>query len=65
MPRFFKIRSRLGALFEPQRVLFSIPLKASYARKAGGSAICKKREENSLAALPIVYLFFIIYSKST
>ncbi|NSJ74137.1 hypothetical protein G5A63_11620, partial [Anaerostipes hadrus] len=39
--------------------------KASYARKAGGSAICKKREENSLAALPIVYLFFIIYSKST
>jgi len=33
-------------------------LKASYARKAGGSAICKKREENSLAALPIVYLFF-------
>ncbi|KAA2372509.1 hypothetical protein G4915_12960 [Anaerostipes hadrus] len=41
-----------------------MPLKASYARKAGGSAICKKREENSLAALPIVYLFFIIYSKS-
>jgi len=40
-------------------------LKASYARKAGGSAICKKREKNSLAALPIVYLFFIIYSKST
>jgi len=40
-------------------------LKASYARKAGESAICKKREENSLAALPIVYLFFIIYSKST
>ncbi|RHO12148.1 hypothetical protein DW246_06175 [Lachnospiraceae bacterium AM21-21] len=40
-------------------------MKASYARKAGGSAICKKREENSLAALPIVYLFFIIYSKST
>ena len=65
MPRFLRIRSRLGALFEPQRVLFSIPLKASYARKAGGSAICKKREENSLAALPIVYLFFIIYSKST
>ncbi|KAA2373190.1 hypothetical protein DW698_08765 [Lachnospiraceae bacterium AM26-1LB] len=65
MPRFLRIRSRLGALFEPQRVLFSIPLKASYARKAGGSAICKKHEENSLAALPIVYLFFIIYSKST
>ena len=65
MPRFLRIRSRLGALFEPQRVLFSIPLKASYARKAGESAICKKREENSLAALPIVYLFFIIYSKST
>ncbi|RHO14545.1 hypothetical protein DW246_00435 [Lachnospiraceae bacterium AM21-21] len=41
-----------------------MPLKASYARKAGGSAICKKREENSLAALPIVYLFFIIYLKS-
>ena len=39
-------------------------MKASYARKAGGSAICKKREENSLAALPIVYLFFIIYLKS-
>ena len=39
-------------------------MKASYARKAGGSAICKKREENSLAALPIVYLFFIIYQKS-
>ena len=64
MPRFLRIRSRLGALFEPQRVLFSIPLKASYARKAGGSAICKKREENSLATLPIVYLFFIIYQKS-
>ncbi len=65
MPRFLRIRSRLDALFEPQRVLFSILLKASYARKAGGSAICKKREENSLAAPPIVYLFFIIYSKST
>ena len=39
-------------------------LKASFAKKAGGSAICKKREENSLAALPIVYLFFIIYQKS-
>ena len=63
--RFLRIRSRLGALFEPQRVLFSILLKASYARKAGGSAICKKHEGNSLAALPIVYLFFIIYSKST
>ncbi|NSG55048.1 hypothetical protein G4946_04700 [Anaerostipes hadrus] len=40
-------------------------MKASCTRKAGGSAICKKREQNSLAALPIVYLFFIIYSKST
>ena len=65
MPCFLRIRSRLGALFESQRVLFSILLKASYARKAGGSAICKKHEGNSLAALPIVYLFFIIYSKST
>ena len=65
MPRFLRIRSRLGALFEPQRVLVSITLKASFAKKAGGSAICKKREKNSLAALPIVYLFFIIYSKST
>ena len=64
MPRFLRIRSRLGALFEPQRVLFSMLLKASFAKKAGGSAICKKREENSLAALPIVYLFFIIYQKS-
>ena len=62
---FYRFAAGLGALFEPQRVLFSIPLKASYARKAGESAICKKREENSLAALPIVYLFFIIYSKST
>ncbi|NSG54800.1 hypothetical protein [Anaerostipes hadrus] len=40
-------------------------MKASCTRKAGGSAICKKREQNFLAALPIVYLFFIIYSKST
>ncbi|RHU49868.1 hypothetical protein DXD08_14355 [Lachnospiraceae bacterium TF10-8AT] len=40
-------------------------LEGEFARNAGGSAICKKREQNSLAALPIVYLFFIIYSKST
>ena len=64
MPRFLRIRSRLGALFEPQRVLFSMLLKVSFAKKAGVSAICTKREENSLAALLIVYLFFIIYQKS-
>ena len=64
MPRFLRIRSRLGALSEPQRVSVLNTLEGEFARKAGGSAICKKREENSLAALPIVYLFFIIYSKS-
>ena len=64
MPRFLRIRSRLGALSEPQKVSVLNTLEGEFARKAGGSAICKKREENSLAALPIVYLFFIIYQKS-
>ena len=64
MPRFLRIRSRLGALSEPQRVSVLNTFEGEFARKAGGSAICKKREKNSLAALPIVYLFFIIYQKS-
>ncbi|EFV15145.1 hypothetical protein HMPREF0996_03039, partial [Lachnospiraceae bacterium 5_1_63FAA] len=52
MPRFLRIRSRLGALFESQKVLVFNTFEGEFARKAGGSAICKKREENSLAALP-------------
>jgi len=44
LPRFLRIRSRLGALSEPQRVSVLNTLEGEFARKAGGSAICKKRE---------------------